>query len=150
MYHQSMFSSAVAAVHVMSAVLVFRWLPGTGEDKYGSCEVGDFCVWQGAGPPRSGHFHPIRHSFCSPLAIVGTIKADISRPEFQRCIDNRNEAKALEIPLREFRTQWLLEALDRNIDSLTAAKCAGKKRCLLCYCWPATLLGISLRMAFFN
>ena len=52
------------------------------------------------------------------------MKADISRPEIQRCMDNRNETKALKIPIGEFRTQQLLEALRRNIDTVTAAKCA--------------------------
>ena len=33
------------------------------------------------------------------------------RPEIQRCMDNRNEAEALGIPLGKFRTQQLLEAL---------------------------------------
>ena len=76
------------------------------------------------------------HSICSPLSTMwnryilhvsrlkATMKADISRPEIQRCMDNRNETKALKIPIGEFRTQQLLEALRRNIDTVTAAKCA--------------------------
>ena len=52
------------------------------------------------------------------------MKADTSRPEIQRGMDNRNEAKDLEIPLGEFRTQQLLEALRRNKDTVTAAKWA--------------------------
>ena len=56
-----------------------------------------------------------------PLDIAATIKADISCPEIQRCMDNRNEGKALKISL--WGTQQLLEALLRNIDSVTAAKC---------------------------
>ena len=56
-----------------------------------------------------------------PLDIVATIKADISCPEIQRCMDNRNEAKALKTSL--WGTQQLLEALRRNIDSVNAAKC---------------------------
>ena len=50
------------------------------------------------------------------------IKADISRSEIQRKMDNRDEARARGIPLGEFRTQQLLEALHRNIDTVTAAK----------------------------
>ena len=57
-----------------------------------------------------------------PLDIVTTIKADISCLEIQRCMDNRNEVKALKTSL--WGTQQLLEALRRNIDSVTAAKCA--------------------------
>jgi len=56
--------------------------------------------------------------------LKATMKADISRPEIQRCMDNRNEAKALKTPIGEFRTQQLVEALRRNIDTVTAAKCA--------------------------
>ena len=68
------------------------------------------------------HSFPIRTQIMLPLDIVATIKTDISCPEIQRCMDNRNEAKALKISL--WGTQQLLEALRRNIDSVTAAKCA--------------------------
>ena len=37
--------------------------------------------------------------------LKATPKADISPPEIQRCMDNRNEAKFVGIPLGEFRTQ---------------------------------------------
>ena len=56
--------------------------------------------------------------------LKAVIKADISRPEIQRRMDNRDEARAGGIPLREFRAQQLLEALHRNIDTVTAAKSA--------------------------
>ena len=65
---------------------------------------------------------PYVHRLCPPpcpLDIVATIKADISCPEIQRCMDNRTEAKALKISL--WSTQQLLEALLRNIDSVAAA-----------------------------
>lgn len=39
-------------------------------------------------------------------------------------MDNGDEARAREIPAKEFRTQQLLEALHRNIDTVTAAKSA--------------------------
>ena len=52
------------------------------------------------------------------------MKADIARPEIKRGMDNSSEAKDLEIPLGEFRTQQLLEALRRNKDTVTAAKWA--------------------------
>ena len=84
----------------------------------------------------SRHFRLIRTQYMLPLSTMwnrhilhvsrlkATMKADISRPEIQRCMDNRNETKALKIPIGEFRTQQLLEALRRNIDTVTAAKCA--------------------------
>ena len=56
--------------------------------------------------------------------LKAAIKADISRPEIQRRMDNRDEARARGIPLGEFRTQQLLEALHRNIDTVTATKSA--------------------------
>ena len=56
--------------------------------------------------------------------LKAAIKADISCPEIQRQMDNRDEARARGIPLGEFRTQQLLEALHRNIDTVTAAKSA--------------------------
>ena len=37
--------------------------------------------------------------------LKAAIKADISRPEIQRRMDNRDEARARGIPLGEFRTQ---------------------------------------------
>lgn len=39
--------------------------------------------------------------------LKAAIKADISRPEIQRRMDNRDEARARGIPLGEFRTQQL-------------------------------------------
>ena len=58
--------------------------------------------------------------------LKAVIKADISRPEIQRRMDNRDEARARArgIPLGKFRTQQMLEALHRNIDTVTAAKSA--------------------------
>ena len=56
--------------------------------------------------------------------LKAAIKADISRPEIQRRMDDRDEARVRGIPLGEFRTQQLHEALHRNIDTITAAKSA--------------------------
>ena len=78
---------------------------------------------------------------CPPRDIVeqaisslkAAIKADISRPEIQRLMDNRDEARARRMPLRDFRTQQLLEALHRNIDTVTAAKCAQWYRLMQTY-----------------
>ena len=66
-------------------------------------------------------FLPHTYQIMLPLDIVATIKADFSCLEIQRCMDNRNEVKALKISL--WGTQQLLEALRRNIDSVNAAKC---------------------------
>ena len=71
-----------------------------------------------------------KHSFFLKIGeqaiscLKAAIKSDISRPEIQRRIDNSDEARARGISLGEFRTQQLLEALHRNIDTVTAAKSA--------------------------
>ena len=52
------------------------------------------------------------------------VRPPVSRPEIQRRIDNSDEARARGISSGEFRTQQLLEALHRNIDTVTAAKSA--------------------------
>ena len=57
-------------------------------------------------------------------ALKTGIKTDISRPEVQARMGNRDEAIARGIPLGEFRTQELLEALQRSIGTITPAKCA--------------------------
>ena len=69
---------------------------------------------------------------CSPFlniveqaisALKAAIKTDISRPEVQARMGNRDEAIARGIPLGEFRTQELLEPLQRSIGAITPAKC---------------------------
>ena len=57
------------------------------------------------------------------IALKAAIKTDISRPEVQARMGNRGEAIARGIPLGEFRTQLLLEALRRSIGTITPAKC---------------------------
>ena len=54
-------------------------------------------------------------------ALKATNKTDISRPEVQARMSNRDEAIARGIPLGEFRTQLLLEALQRSIGTITPA-----------------------------
>ena len=56
--------------------------------------------------------------------LKAAIKADISGPEIQRRLDDRDEARVRGIPPGEFRTKQLHEALHRNIDTITAAKSA--------------------------
>ena len=71
------------------------------------------------------HYSPFLNIVEQAISCLkAAIKADISRPEIQRRMDNRDEARARGIPLWEFRTQQLLEALHRKIDTVTAAKCA--------------------------
>ena len=56
-------------------------------------------------------------------SLKAAIKGDISRPEIQSRIDDRAEARRLlGIPLGEMRTRLLLDALQRCIDVITAAK----------------------------
>ena len=56
--------------------------------------------------------------------LKAATKADISGPEIQRLLDDRDEARVRGIPLGEFRTNQLHEALHRNIDTITAVKSA--------------------------
>ena len=52
-------------------------------------------------------------------SLKAAIKADISRPEIQREMNNRDEARRQGIPLGHYRTQLLMEALQRNIGTIT-------------------------------
>ena len=55
-------------------------------------------------------------------SLKAAIKGDVSRPEIQARLDGRAEARRLGIPLGEMRTQLLLDALQRCIGVITAAK----------------------------
>ena len=55
-------------------------------------------------------------------SLKAAIKGDISRPEIQTLMDDRAEARRLGIPLGEMRTRLLLDALQRCIGAITAAK----------------------------
>ena len=55
-------------------------------------------------------------------SLMAAIKGDISRPEIQTRMDNRAEARRLGFPLGEMRTRLLLDALQRCIGVITAAK----------------------------
>ena len=93
--------------------------------KYGSRRVCDLCVWRSASLPRSCHFltictelmlnpPPPPHYSHLPFPLTSlnrgtvlsrlkdTIKAEISRPEIQKRLDNRNKSKAQGIRLGEF------------------------------------------------
>ena len=71
-------------------------------------------------PPYS----PFLNIFSKHSCLKAAIKADISRPEIQRRMDDRDEARVRGIPLGKFQTQELHEALHRNIDMITEAKSA--------------------------
>ena len=66
----------------------------------------------------TGHRHKMLPPYSPFLNIVEqaisclkvAIRTDISRPEIQRGMDNRDEARARGIPLGEFRTQQLLDS----------------------------------------
>ena len=55
-------------------------------------------------------------------SLKAAIKRDVSRPEIQARVDDRTEARRLGILLGEMRTRLLLDALQRCIDVITAAK----------------------------
>ena len=56
-------------------------------------------------------------------ALKAAIETDISRPEVQARMGNRDQAIARGIPLGECCTQLLLEALQRSIGTIQLAKC---------------------------
>ena len=56
-------------------------------------------------------------------ALKAAIKADISRPEIQVRMNDRAEARRQGLALGNYRTQLLLQALQRNIGTITVAKC---------------------------
>ena len=64
--------------------------------------------------------------------MKAAIKADISRPEIQVQMNDRAEARRQGLALGNNRTQLLLQALQRNIGTITVAKCgqcSGLCRC---------------------
>ena len=67
-------------------------------------------------------------------SLKAAIKADISRPEIQREMNNRDEARRHGIPLGHYRTQLFMEALQRtNIGTITVAKCTQWSRFMQTY-----------------
>ena len=60
-------------------------------------------------------------------SLKAAIKGDVSRPEIQAQMDDRSEARRLGIPLGEMRTRLLLNALQRCIGVITAAKGLAKR-----------------------
>ena len=71
-------------------------------------------------PPYSPFLNIVEQAIS---ALKAAIKADISRPEIQQAMCNRQEARRQGTPLGQYRTQLLLEALHRNVGTITVAKC---------------------------
>ncbi|XP_068701076.1 uncharacterized protein [Montipora foliosa] len=71
-------------------------------------------------PPYSPFLNIVEQAISSLKAVI---KADISRPEIQEQMNNREEARRQGIALGNYRTQLLQQALQRNIGTITAAKC---------------------------
>lgn len=71
-------------------------------------------------PPYSPFLNIVEQAIS---ALKAGVKADISRPDIQRMMGDRNAARNRGLPLGEFRTHLLLDAVQRNIGTITAAKC---------------------------
>ena len=56
-------------------------------------------------------------------ALKAAIKADISRPEIQVQMNDRADVRQQGLALGNYRTQLLLQALQRNIGNITVVKC---------------------------
>ena len=62
-------------------------------------------------PPYSSFLNIVEQAIS---LLKAAIKADISRPEIQREMNNRDEARRQGIPLGHYRTQLLMEALQQS------------------------------------
>ena len=71
-------------------------------------------------PPYSPFLNIVKQAVS---ALKAAIKADISRPEIQVQMNDRAEARRQGLALGNYRTQLLLQALQRNIGTITVAKC---------------------------
>ena len=71
-------------------------------------------------PPYSPFLNIVEQSIS---ALMAAIKADICRSEVQQQMKNREEARRKGIALPNRRTQLLLQALQRNVGTITSAKC---------------------------
>ena len=71
-------------------------------------------------PPYSPFLHIVEQAVS---ALKAAIKADISRPEIQVQMNDRAEARRQGLALGNYRTPLLLQALQRNIGTITVAKC---------------------------
>ena len=72
-------------------------------------------------PPYSPFLNIVEQAV---IALKAAIKADISRPEIQvQMMNDCAEARRQGLALGNYRTQLLLQALQRNIGTITVAKC---------------------------
>ena len=71
-------------------------------------------------PPYSPFLNIVEQAIS---ALKAALKADISCPEQQEQMNNREETRRQGIALGNFRIQLLLHTLQRNIATITAAKC---------------------------
>ncbi|XP_048587420.1 uncharacterized protein LOC116615731 [Nematostella vectensis] len=81
-------------------------------------------------PPYSPFLDPAEQAIS---CLKAAIKADISRPQIQADMNNRDEARNRGVPLGIYRTNLLLEALPRNINTITQPKCAEWYRSMQTY-----------------
>ena len=88
-------------------------------------------------PPYSPFLYIVEQAIS---ALKAAIKADISRQEVQEHMNNRNEARDWGVALGVYRTQLLLEALEQNVTTITAGKCAQWYRFMQTY-FPRRLNG---------
>ena len=88
-------------------------------------------------PPSSPFIYIVEQAIS---ALKAAIKADISRPEVQERMNNRNEASDRGVALGVYRTQLLIEALEQNVTKITAGKCAKWYRFMQTY-FPRRLNG---------
>ena len=72
-------------------------------------------------PPYSPFLNIVEQAIS---CLKAAVKTDVSRPEIQAQMCNRAEAKRQGIALGEYRQQLLLMACERNVNSITAPKCA--------------------------
>ena len=78
-------------------------------------------------------------------ALKAAIKADTSRPETQVQMNDRAEARRQGLALENYRKQLLLQALQRNIGTITVAKCGQWFRFMQVYGIPqGSVLGPTL------
>ena len=81
-------------------------------------------------PPYSPFLNIVEQAIS---ALKAAIKADISCPDIQATTDDRDEARRQGIPLGEYQQRILLEASQTNMNTITAAKCAGWYRFMQAY-----------------
>ena len=69
-------------------------------------------------PPYSPFLNIVKQAVS---ALKAAIKADICRPEIQVQMNDRAKARRQGLALGNYRTQLLLQALQRNIGTITVA-----------------------------